>query len=726
MVKLQALGGVNRHELHGIFADLGLLVARFQRRQTQKSSQRGQGFSSVVGKGQDDLGADRGGGAAAGSVPQRWQIGPQIGGLTDLAQQQPLTGWRLAQGAWDVGAAWCGFVQGQSHCVSAKAFLHDKTFARIDEFFQVFHAVGPIAVGAVVGQQTRLMQHHVDGVAQGVLHTGFAHDIEFADKGANGTARPPGDVGSGIDQSELAGLGGVLQHLNAACADATRRHVQHPQKTGVIAGVFEQTQIGQGVFDFGPIKKAQPAIDPVGNGGVHHGLFQGPALRVAAVEHSDFAAQGGPLCRLALAQTQQLSDFIAHPTGFVVIGGGLADANAFARALAGAQVFAQALAVVGDQVVGGVENVLVAAVVFFQFDLLDVGELAQKVGHVAHPCAAKGVDALIVVAHGQHRCVWPNQLFQPSVLQAVGVLKLVHQDVFEALLVVAAQLRVVAQQLVTAQQQLGKIHHALALALGFVVLKQLDFLACEVVADGHRAGAQALFLAVVEEPSQFFGGVAFFIDVELFAQPFHGRQLVLAVQNLKTCRQSNLCMVQAQQAVAQAVEGTDPQATHRHRHGQKGLQAVQHFLGGFVGEGHSQQLANADVLGVYQPSHARGQHPCFARPGPSQHQGVTLGQGDGLQLLGVESLQQGRIGRCSRCSGRQKSGRHGGCVHEAAKNKTGMDTMDTIAHRAQVSCARFFCACGDPPPRTETRSGQVLIFVFNSILRLILKRKPCF
>jgi hypothetical protein len=71
----------------------------------------------------------------------------------------------------------------------------------------------------------------------------------------------------------------------------------------------------------------------------------------------------------------------------------------------------------------------------------------------------------------------PRDHLDPGVLQLVGVLELVDQDVAEAPLVVLADRIVVAQQLVAAQHQLAEVHHAFALALVFVELVDLD-LAC--------------------------------------------------------------------------------------------------------------------------------------------------------------------------------------------------------------------------------------------------------
>ena len=105
--------------------------------------------------------------------------------------------------------------------------------------------------------------------------------------------------------------------------------------------------------------------------------------------------------------------------------------------------------------------------------LLDA-ELALEVGHVADVGAAEGVDRLVVVADREDRVVRPGEQLQPAVLQPVGVLELVDQDVAEAPLVVLAQDLVARQQLVAAQQQLGEIDHAFALALLVVGRVELD------------------------------------------------------------------------------------------------------------------------------------------------------------------------------------------------------------------------------------------------------------
>ncbi|MCY1365652.1 hypothetical protein D9M69_525100 [compost metagenome] len=249
---------------------------------------------------------------------------------------------------------------------------------------------------------------------------------------------------------------------------------------------------------------------------------------------------------------------------------------------------------------------------------------------------------------------------QPCVLQAVGVLELVDQDVAEAPLVVLAHGLVVAQQLVAAQHQFAEVDHAFALALLFVQLVELDLLAVVVAAGLDVAGAQAVFLGAGDEPLRLLGRKALVVDVELLHQALDGRELVLRVEDLEGRGQVGQLPVRAQQAVAQAVEGADPHAAHVHR--QHRGQPRHHFLGGLVGEGDGQDATGGHLPRLQQPGDAGGEHPRLAGAGTGKDERVARGQRDGSKLLGVEVVQQ-RRGRAARIgcgrAGKQVVREHG-------------------------------------------------------------------
>ena len=103
----------------------------------------------------------------------------------------------------------------------------------------------------------------------------------------------------------------------------------------------------------------------------------------------------------------------------------------------------------------------------------------------------------------------------------------------EPLLVMLAQRIVVSQQLIAAQHQLAKIHHPFTLTLVFIELVNLYFLPCFCVTHRHVFGALRFLFASRDEPLQLFRRETLVVDVVLFDQALHSRQLVLGVQYLK-------------------------------------------------------------------------------------------------------------------------------------------------------------------------------------------------
>ena len=385
------------------------------------------------------------------------------------------------------------------------------------------------------------------------------------------------------------------------------------------------------MLDFGALEKPQAPVDLVRDAGIEQRALHHAALRVAAVQQRDVAA------RRALAV--QLLRLLDEPLRLGVVAGGFAHPHRLARPGLGAQVLAQPVGVARDELVGRVQDVAVGAVVALQLDdALDV-ELALERRHVAHLGAAERINALVVVADGEHRGVRGTEHLQPRVLQLVGVLKLVHQDVGEAMLVVLAQGGVVAHELEGAQHQLGEVHHPFALALVLVRLEHQLLDPRRLVAHLHVLGAQPVVLVRRDGPAQLLGHVALLVQAQGLDHALDRRQLVGGVQDLKALRQPRQLPVRAQEAVAQSVEGADPHAAHRQR--QQRAQTGQHLLGRLVGERHRHHAGRRQLAGLDQPRDARGQHARLAGAGPGQDQRRARGQRDRGALFGVQVLQQG-------------------------------------------------------------------------------------
>ena len=253
--------------------------------------------------------------------------------------------------------------------------------------------------------------------------------------------------------------------------------------------------------------------------------------------------------------------------------------------------------------------------------------------------AAPAVDRLVVVTyHHQARRLAGDQA-QPGVLHGVGVLKLVHQHVTEACLILLAQGVVVAPELQRAQQQLGKVDHAGAGAGLLVALVDPQHGGQKQVAGRlDILRAQTLVLLAVDPPLGLTWRPLILIQAELTDHPLDQTHLVVAVENLELLGQTGLAPMGAQQAVGQTVEGPDPHALRRNA--EQLLDPVTHLMGSLVGKGDRENAPGRGLLYLHQPGNTVNQHPGLAGAGTGQHQLLTGLGSYGLALGVIERIEQ--------------------------------------------------------------------------------------
>ena len=220
--------------------------------------------------------------------------------------------------------------------------------------------------------------------------------------------------------------------------------------------------------------------------------------------------------------------FLDQPLRLGKVAGRLIDPHLLAGSRFGTQVLAQALGIATDQLVGRIEDIAEAAVVLLQLDDALDPVFALEIGHIANACAAKGIDALVVIADRHHALSFArrSEHLQPGILQLVGVLELVDQQMLEALLVMFAQPRVVAHHLIAAQHQLGKIDHAFALALRFIGPVDLDQHPRLFVARLDVLGPLRLFLGAGNEPADLLGHETLFVKLHRADHALDGRDRI--------------------------------------------------------------------------------------------------------------------------------------------------------------------------------------------------------
>ena len=148
----------------------------------------------------------------------------------------------------------------------------------------------------------------------------------------------------------------------------------------------------------------------------------------------------------------QRENVLREASGFLTVIVSAVNADQFPFAGLCPEVFAHALGVVGNDGVGGIENVRGRAVVLLELHKVLNVVVVYKVGHIAHARTAEGVNRLIIVAHAKKRICGArgrHNRLNPAKLQGIGVLKLIDEHKAEAVGVVLAQNGVALQKLRT-------------------------------------------------------------------------------------------------------------------------------------------------------------------------------------------------------------------------------------------------------------------------------------
>ena len=102
----------------------------------------------------------------------------------------------------------------------------------------------------------------------------------------------------------------------------------------------------------------------------------------------------------------------------------------------------------GNNGIGGIENVRGGAVVLLELDDVFDLVLAHKISHISDPSSSEGINGLVVIADTKDgTCVFTRvrQNLNPAVLQGIGILKLIDENELKALGIVLAKQRIFLQ-----------------------------------------------------------------------------------------------------------------------------------------------------------------------------------------------------------------------------------------------------------------------------------------
>ena len=172
-------------------------------------------------------------------------------------------------------------------------------------------------------------------------------------------------------------------------------------------------------------------------------MFNHARLRIRAIQDRNFTAR--------LAFGNQAFRFFDQPLRFLQVTARFVNPYRFAMAGIGTQILAQPFAVMRNQLVGRIQDMAVRAIILLELDQVLHIEFTLERGHVTDVRAAERINALVVIADGEHGALVTGHQFQPFVLQVIRILELVDEDMAEAALVMLAQRLVTAHQFIRAQ-----------------------------------------------------------------------------------------------------------------------------------------------------------------------------------------------------------------------------------------------------------------------------------
>ena len=249
-------------------------------------------------------------------------------------------------------------------------------------------------------------------------------------------------------------------------------------------------------------------------------------------------------------------------------------------------------------------------------------------------------QALVLVAHDADVVVGAGEEEHELVLDRVGVLVLVDEDVAEPAAVVIEDVGVLLEQFDGDQQEVVEVHGAglaqASLVFG-VDVGDLAFGRC-LGPIAVRLDADHLVLGRRDRRVHRPRWETFRVEVEV-AQDVAGEpDRVGLVVDRERRRVPQHLRVAAQDAHTCGVERGHPHLL-RHRPDER-ADAGLHLLRGLVGEGDRQDLERRHVLLFDQVGDAVGEHARLARAGTGDDQKRPFGVDDGIELGGIQAFRQ--------------------------------------------------------------------------------------
>ena len=249
--------------------------------------------------------------------------------------------------------------------------------------------------------------------------------------------------------------------------DTPRRLIQDSEEADRVVRVVEKAEVGKQVLHLGPLVEPHGSDDGVGNAQKEEPLFKRTGLGVRAEEDADAPVRDIELCCEPL-------NLPGDRRCLFVRGHGLLVDDAVPHLVPGPETFFPSIRIAPRDRVGGTQDGLCGAVVFFEGDHACARKVLLEGEKVVYIRTAPAIDRLVVVPHDAEFAPLRCDLLQQKMLCPVCVLVFVHQDGVEFLPVARPHIRARLEQAQGEDDQVAEIerirflHATLVVCDGFL------------------------------------------------------------------------------------------------------------------------------------------------------------------------------------------------------------------------------------------------------------------
>ena len=430
----------------------------------------------------------------------------------------------------------------------------------------------------------------------------------------------------------------LAQVFHPAPPKVPPRHVRHAQE-GEVVPVGKQAQVAERVLHLRAREELDAAVYDIGQLQPQEDLLDAARDVVRAIEYGHVAVGDAALVQLGNARTYApglvLGTLTVHPDHRRAGGQG------------GGELLFHAVAVFAYEAVRRGEYLGRGAVVLHHHDGLRAGKLAVEVQQELHARPAPGVDGLVGVSDDEKVFVVAAERAHEAVLGLVYVLELVHHDVLQPLLPLAAYLALALEN-VEGEEDEVVVVQAEALFLLVEVAVEDDVPRADGVEVLPVQGLQVhvyhveVVFGVLDALAELYHvprvGVCHVAQGEaaLFVDAGEHDVDVSVVEDEEAFGVLHRVTVLLEHGDAEAVEGADVAGVAV---AGECAYALAHLGGGLVREGDAEDAAGRDTQLVYKVGKAarEGARLTGARAGHDAD--VALRRSDRLALTAVQAFQ---------------------------------------------------------------------------------------